>query len=750
MLDLTDYRDYLSEKAHQILNIAIDESKKRKHNYLGAEHIFLAFTKVESEFFQEVIKELKLEPKLVIQFLDQHLNINKQYVGMDKIPPETKNVFKSAWEVAQKFGRKQIEPTDLFTAIFQESKGPMVKIFRNFGIEPDIIHKAILRKLKNRKDFEEEIKRKYELPSHLKYFGVNLNKLAYLGKFYPLVGREKEIEHMIEILSHRERANSVMILGETGVGKTAVAEGLAQKIEMEPQKIPPRLRNAQIVNLQMNSIVSGTMFRGMFEDRIEKIINEIKEDKNIILFIDEAHTLIGAGTAMGVHSDAANIFKSTLARGEVQIIGATTQSEYKTYIQEDEALDRRFKVVKIEEPSVSDTRKILFGIRPRLEKNYSVKINDSAIDTALSMSPRYIRQIRLPDKAISWLNTACVKVEINRPHDEVKASDIFNVISQESGIPLDMVFRDTNKRFANVEKALSKRVVGQKEAIKSLAKHLRLNKGPLKENYSRPDGVLLFLGPTGVGKTEMAKSLADFLFGDENKMVRLDMSEYKDGSLGVDKLIGMPRGIVGSERGGILTNQIRDNPFTVLLLDEMEKASSFVLNLFLQVFDEGWLTDGRGKKVYFSDAIIVMTSNLGSHEFMKYLNPLGFLNKDQGVTDAKKTIMRELENTFPPEFLNRIDDIIVFSPLTRPEVKEISKMYLASTNSKLKEEGKKFHYTSNVLDSLVESGFSLKYGARFLKRTIDDKIKIPLTLSWNKGSNFYFRLQNNKLRLKVE
>ncbi|MDY6863905.1 MAG: ATP-dependent Clp protease ATP-binding subunit, partial [Thermodesulfobacteriota bacterium] len=523
--------------------------------------------------------------------------------------------------------------------------------------------------------------------------------------------------------------------------------GLAQKIEMEPQKIPPRIRNAQIVNLQMNSVVSGTMFRGMFEDRIEKIINEIKDNKNIILFIDEAHTLIGAGTAMGVHSDAANIFKSTLARGEVQIIGATTPSEYKTYIQEDEALDRRFKIVKLEEPSIKDTRKILFGIRDRLEKNYSVKISDSAIQTALSMSPRYIRQIRLPDKAISWLNTACVKVEIQRPQDEVKPEDIVNVISQESGIPLDMVFRDTNKRFADVEGALSKRIIGQKEAIKSLAKHLRLNKGPLKENFNRPDGVLLFLGPTGVGKTEMAKSLAEFLFGDENKMVRLDMSEYKDGSIGIDKLIGMPRGIVGSERGGILTNQIRDNPFTVLLLDEMEKASSLVLNLFLQVFDEGYLTDGRGKKVYFSDTVIVMTSNLGSHEFMKFLNPLGFLNKDQGVTDAKKAVMKELENTFSPEFLNRIDDIIVFSPLSKMEVKEIAKMYLEKINNQLKGYNKKLQYTHNVLDELVDSGFSLKYGARFLKRSIDDRVKIPLTLNWDKGSSFDFKLRNKKLRI---
>ncbi|MEK7842271.1 MAG: ATP-dependent Clp protease ATP-binding subunit, partial [Deltaproteobacteria bacterium] len=390
-----------------------------------------------------------------------------------------------------------------------------------------------------------------------------------------------------------------------GVGKTAVVEGLARKIELEPHKVPKRLRDKQIINLQMNSVVAGTIFRGMFEDRIEKIIKELKDKKNIILFIDEAHTLIGAGSAMGVPSDAANIFKSTLARGEIQIIGATTLAEYKEFIAEDEALARRFRIVNVEEPSIDDTKKILYGIRQRLQKNYSVAITDDAIETAMDMSERYMRGLRLPDKAIGWLDTACVKVEINRPQEAVSSSDVIDVISQETKIPRDMIFRDTTARFQDMEGAMSGRVIGQREAIEALAKRLRLNKGPLKENYSRPDGVLLFLGPTGVGKTEVARALAEFLFGNEKKMIRLDMSEYKDSSIAVDKLIGMPRGIVGSERGGILTNQVRENPYSVVLLDEVEKANPYVLNLFLQVFDEGWLTDGRGKRVYFSDTVII-------------------------------------------------------------------------------------------------------------------------------------------------
>jgi len=746
MIDLGNYKDYFSEKVGEILNQAVEESKKRQHGNLGVEHLFIAFSRVEDTFFKEVMSELGLNPQVVLEHVERSLASSVEYLGVGmRVTSDTKNILRLAWKEAQHFGRKLIESSDLFIAFFQIEGGTTEKVFSSLGVESDRVLQKVSQRVRILEKEKEKYEKKFELPAHLKYFGVNLNKLARLGKLPPIIGRGEEITQTIEILCHRQTSNSVMIIGEPGVGKTALVEGLASKLELEPDSVPVRLRDRQIVNLQMNTIVAGTMFRGMFEDRIEKIINELKEAKNLILFIDEAHTIIGAGTALGVNADAANIFKSSLARGEVQIIGATTAAEYKMYVQEDEALARRFRVIDLKESSMEDTREILLGVRPRLEKNYNVKISDEALETALELSPRYMHSLRLPDKPITWLDTACVKVEINRPDDYARQKDVIEVISQDARVPLDMVYRDTTDRFNRTEEDLAKRVVGQKEAINALTKHLRLNKGPLKEKPERPDGVLLFLGPTGVGKTELAKALAEFLFGDEKKMIRLDMSEYKDSTVAVDKLIGMPRGIVGSERGGVLTNQIRDNPYTVVLLDEVEKANSYVLNLFLQVFDEGWLTDGRGKRVYFSDAVIIMTSNLGSDEFKHLTKPMGFLADSQALISVKRAVMKQVENTFSPEFLNRIDDIIVFSPLTREEVKEIAKMYLDKINQQMKSKGKFMSITEGAVDYLVEIGFSSKYGARFLKRTIDERVKIPLTLKWKEGSEFLIDVKNGEL-----
>ncbi|MBI3262627.1 MAG: ATP-dependent Clp protease ATP-binding subunit [Acidobacteria bacterium] len=519
----------ITEPAQRIIDRALAEARRRNH-LLTTGHFFLAFAQAEWDLFAGIMEDLGPNPHTILQEIEEQLRVLPAAAGRERqiLPPTAKLAMKLALHHAGRAGRPAIETADLVAA-FSEIDGAAATILRRHGIDPERLVGRLDTRQREEERREERLQSRYELPPVLKHFGTNLNWLARQDKLPPVYGRDLETQQVIEILSHRDRANSVMLVGEPGVGKTALVEGLARRIESQPDSMPVRLRDIQIVSLPMHGMVAGTMLRGMFEDRIQNVIRELKQHPNLILFIDEVHTMIGAGSALGAPSDAADMLKSVLARGEVRIIGATTLGEYRQHVQEDEVLARRFRTVLIAEPTLDETRRIIAHLRPRLERNYAVRVPDEAIETALELAPRYLRHLHLPDKPIGWLDTAAVRAEIDGRW-EVTSGDVIGVVADGARLPPDMVRRDVTARFQRIEEQLAARVIGQPEAIRAVARRLILNKGPLKDGFDRPYGVLLFLGPTGVGKTELAKSVAAVLFGDDRKMIRVDMSEYQDGA----------------------------------------------------------------------------------------------------------------------------------------------------------------------------------------------------------------------------
>jgi ATP-dependent Clp protease ATP-binding subunit ClpA len=739
----------VSDAAQRMIDRAAAEARRRGHGEVLSAHLFFGFVQTEWTLFDAVMRDAGANSHAVALANEEALATLPSIEGIQPSASDaTRFLARLALDRASRAARV-IQPADLFVAILEESNGIPATMLRQFEVLPEVLAPRVIERIAPAAPAgptaqPDEVLKRLALPLHLDRFGINLNLLAREDKLAPVHGRAYEIDQMLEILSHRDRTNSVMLLGEAGVGKTAVVEGLARRLELEPETVPARLRDCQIVSLQMSGLVAGSMLRGMFEERVQRVIAEIRERPNLILFIDEAHTMVGAGASLGSAADAGDILKPVLARGDLRIIAATTRGEFKEHFEEDEALARRFVCVDVPEPSLDETRGILLRRRPRLESNYHVRILDEAIDTALEMSPRYMRHLHLPDKAIGWLDTAAVRVEM-QGRSEVGAADVEWVISDAARVPVDMVSRDVTGRFGDLERRLARRVVGQHEAVTAVADRLILNKGPLKDGFDRPDGVLLFVGPTGVGKSELAKAIAAVLFGDEKKMVRLDMSEYQDSRTAIDKLIGMPRGIVGSPRGGVLTNQLKDNPCTVLLLDEVEKASPEVLNLFLQAFDEGWITDGRGRRVHLSDSLVIMTSNVGSECYRKLRTPLGFLSAEGALPQVKADIRRDVERRFTPEFLNRIDEVVLFSPLTRDGAREIAVRYLAQITAVMARSGKILHIDDDALELLIGHGYSPEFGARFLKRSIDQRVKLPISRRWRMETRFHVCVQDGRV-----
>ena len=780
-----------AEKAIEIANqIALDFG----HNYIGTEHLLYGLLKEGSGIASKVLENQGITPEQIEEQIDLLVGRNEEIDSQSVIgfTPRTKRVIENAFREAKKVGSDFIGTEHLLVGIMREGDSVAVRIMLDLNVNPQKLYNEIV-KILNEDSKETEFSEKrsgssknlgsYNQTQTLNQYGTDLTKQAIDGKLDPVIGRKEEIERVIQILSRRMKNNPCLI-GEPGVGKTAVVEGLAQKIIIDD--VPKQLKDKRVVTLDISSMVAGAKYRGDFEERIKKCLNEVKKAGDVILFIDEIHTIVGAGSAEGA-VDAANILKPLLARGEIQLIGATTLNEYRKYIEKDSALERRFSPVTVAEPSSEDAEKILEGIADKYEAHHNVKITKEDIKTAVDLSVRYINDRFLPDKAIDLIDEAASRVrmkaysepenlkkleeqiaviekekedavhsqdfekaatlrdkekqekeklEKERKKWESKNSkevitltkeDIAEVISSWTRIPVKKITQDENEKLKNLEKELHKRVIGQNEAVEAVAKAIRRGRVGLKDP-NRPIGSFLFLGPTGVGKTELSKALAESLFGNEESMIRIDMSEYMEGH-SVSKLIGSPPGYVGYDEGGQLTEKIRRNPYSVILFDEIEKAHPDVMNMLLQILDDGRLTDSNGRCVNFKNTVIIMTSNVGAR-LITDKKTLGFSASKEANEESmkdyeeiKKDVMAELKKQFRPEFINRIDEIIVFHKLQKEEMRQIVEIMLKQVQKRMEAQNIKIDIQDNVKDKIIEKGIDTNYGARPLKRTIQNMVE---------------------------
>ena len=797
-----------TERAQKVLFYAQEEAQSLQHGYVGTEHILLGILREEG-IAKNLLNDMGITVENVRNLVEEYEGKGEMELYKKEIPltPRTKRLLELSLFEARNLNHNYISPEHILLALIREAEGVAFTILNNLGADFNKLRKDLVDALSGEQPANtgNSNKNSGEPTPTLDQFGRDLTVMAKEGNLDPVIGREKETQRVLEILCRRTKNNPCLI-GDPGVGKTAIAEGLAQKIVSA--NIPEILKDKRVVTLDLSSMIAGAKYRGEFEDRLKKVMEEIKKSRNVILFIDEIHTLIGAGAAEGA-IDASNILKPALARGEIQCIGATTIDEYRKYIEKDAALERRFQPIMVGEPTKDEAVLILKGLRDKYEAHHRVKITDDAIDAAVNLSDRYITDRYLPDKAIDLIDEAAAKVRIENltappdlkeleielekitkeKEDSIRVQDfekaarlrdrekeikdklegaktnwktqkdvstltvaepqIAAAVSKWTNIPVEKLTEKESERLLKLEEILHNRVIGQDEAVRSIARAVRRARVGLKDP-KRPIGSFIFLGPTGVGKTELSKALAEAMFGDENNIIRIDMSEYMEKHT-VSRLIGAPPGYVGFDEGGQLTEKVRRNPYSVVLFDEIEKAHPEVFNILLQILEDGRLTDGKGKTINFKNTIIIMTSNVGASTIRKQKS-MGFAalsdqdEKKNEYEKMKENVMEELRRSFRPEFLNRIDDIVVFHQLEEEDLKQIVKLMLNTVAERLKEQNIEIEFTDEAQEVLTKKGFDLTYGARPLRRAITKTVEDKLSEEMLRGNV----QKGDKVKVSVE